>query len=326
MGIEYHQNSEVVQPRGTTDYVPFIPAVRHEGYLPISRAVRRKHGRMCRIRMVSPHRFHAMPTLSHITLYPVKALPGVDVEHAALTIRGGLVHDRQYALIGNGGAYINGKRNARIHQLNVSCHIDDGNVVVAIRSETGSKTFVLGDDAQYRSSSKELEAELSRYFDERVTVVREDTGGFPDDPDSPGPTVISAASLAAVADWYPGLTEHDMRRRFRANLEFSDCPPFWEDQLFGDPGTLVKFQVGEVSLLGSNPCKRCVVPTRDPATGIEFQGFQRTFVEQRKKSLPTWAKRSRFDLYYRLAVNTCPADNQAGKSIRVGDLVRILDI
>ena len=106
--------------------------------------------------------------------------------------------------------------------------------------------------------------------------------------------------------------------------KLDDCPAFWEDQLFGDPDTTVKFRVGEAELLGTNPCKRCVVPTRDPSTGDELAGFQRTFVQQRKATLPSWANRARFDFYYRLATNTRAADDVAGKIIRIGDTVEAL--
>jgi uncharacterized protein YcbX len=265
-----------------------------------------------------------MPRLSRITIYPVKALPGVDVDHAMLTARGGLVHDREYAIVDASGNFINGKRSPRVHQLDVSCAIQDEDASVTLRAGSAAETFVLGDRDEHRPHRTMLEARLTQYFGEPVRIERDADGGFPDDLDYQGPTVISDASLIEVAGWYPGLTEHDMRRRFRANLEFSDCPAFWEDQLYGDTGETVAFQIGEVRLLGVNPCQRCVVPTRDPATGVESQSFQRRFIERRHATLPAWVNRSRFDFYYRLAVNTVPADAPSDKMIRLGDEVRII--
>ena len=145
----------------------------------------------------------------------------------------------------------------------------------------------------------------------------------PDDTDSPGPTVISTAALAEVATWYPGLSEQDARRRFRANLEFGRCPAFWEDRLFGDEGGSVAFTIGDVRARGINPCRRCIVPTRDPDSGEARDGFQRTFVARRRETLPSWARRSRFDFFYRLSVNTCVDASQAGKVLRTGDPVRM---
>ena len=66
-----------------------------------------------------------------------------------------------------------------------------------------------------------------------------------------------------------------MRMRFRANLEIGEVPAFWEDRLYGESGTTVRFTVGAVCLEGTNPCQRCVVPTRDPLTGTEAADSRR---------------------------------------------------
>ncbi len=261
-----------------------------------------------------------MAALARIMVYPVKSLPGVEVEAAMLTTGGALRHDREYALFDARGNYVNGKRTPAIHRLDVACAIDSDTVRVTLGSGANVETFALDDHVQLAA----LAARLSHYFGEPVHLERDTHGGFPDDPDASGPTVISTASLTAVATWYAGFTAADMRRRFRANLELDDCPAFWEDRLFGEPDTTVNFRVGEAHLLGTNPCKRCVVPTRDPVTGDELSGFQRTFVQQRKTTLPAWANRARFDFYYRLATNTRGAADAAGKIIRVGDAVELL--
>lgn len=261
-----------------------------------------------------------MPGLSRIYVYPVKSLPGVSVNQAALTASGALRHDREYLLHGAGGI-INGKRNPRIHQLDAACAITDGEVLVTLGTAGAggaAQTYALP------AQSTELAARLTQFFGEPVRIERNSEGGFPDDPDAPGPTIVSEASLAAVTSWYPGLTLDDIRRRFRTNLEIAGCPAFWEDRLFGDPGAGVTFRIGDVLLVGTNPCKRCVVPTRDPSTGDTFTGFQRLFTQQRRATLPPWANRARFDFYYRFATNTRAADDaqgSTGKIIRVGAVV-----
>jgi uncharacterized protein YcbX len=265
-----------------------------------------------------------MPKVSRILIYPVKALPGVDVLQATLTASGAFAHDREYALFDPASNFVNGKRNSRIHRLDASCAIEDDTVLVTIRSGAHTETFTLGEGAERQQGRTALEACLTRHFGEPMHIGRNTDGGFPDDSDNPGPTLIAKASLAEVASWYPGQTLHDMRRRFRVNIEVADCPAFWEDQLYGDPGVDVAFRIGEVSLLGTNPCRRCVVPTRDPSSGDEMPGFQRTFVQQRRATLPLWAKRSRFDFYYRLSINTRANGDSAGKVIQVGDEIEIL--
>ncbi len=151
--------------------------------------------------------------------------------------------------------------------------------------------------------------------------------GFPDDLESPGPTVVSTATLRTVAGWFAGLNEDEVRRRFRANLEIdaegNDLPPFWEDRLCGPAGQATRFRVGDVVFSGTNPCQRCIVPTRDAATGDAWPRFAKAFAQAREVSLPAWAERSRFDHFYRLAVNTRLAG--AGGRIRVGDAVEVLE-
>ncbi len=145
--------------------------------------------------------------------------------------------------------------------------------------------------------------------------------GFPDDTFSPGATIISTATLKEIASWYPELEIDDVRRRFRANIEIGGVPAFWEDCLFADADSIVKFQVGGVVFMGVNPCQRCIVVTRNPQTGEAYPQFQKTFIKQRKKTLPEWTERSRFNHFFRLAVNTRLSPEQAGKTIAIGDIV-----
>lgn len=259
-----------------------------------------------------------MPRLSRICVYPVKSLPGVSVDEATLTANGALMHDREYRLRGAGGI-INGKRDARTHQLGASCAIAGGEVRVTLGEGATAETFALGNPRQ----KAQLESRLTAFFGEPVHIDRDTQGGFPDDPDAPGPTVVAEASLAAVADWFPQLTVQNLRLRFRANLEVADCPAFWEDRLFGASPGVVTFHVGAATLIGTNPCKRCIVPTRDPAGGGEYPEFQRRFVQQRRATLPAWSSRERFDFFYRFATNTRAGASSAGSVIRVGDEVAI---
>jgi uncharacterized protein YcbX len=115
-----------------------------------------------------------------------------------------------------------------------------------------------------------------------------------------------------------------MRQRFRANLEIASCPAFWEDQQFGAPSETVTFRVGAAKLIGTNSCKRCVAPTRDPSGAGELAVSQRTFVQQRHTSLPAWANGEHSDFHYRFATNTLAEASGAGTLIRIGDAVAIL--
>jgi uncharacterized protein YcbX len=164
---------------------------------------------------------------------------------------------------------------------------------------------------------------LTEFFGFPVTLKHDPTAGFPDDRTAFGPTIVSEASLRAVQDRYPDLSLESVRLRFRTNLELSGGAPFCEDRLFGAPDELKSFRIGEVAFRGHNPCQRCVVPTRDPGSGEAIPGFQKKFMEMRRKELPQWANAQRFNHFYRFAVNTSILATEAGKRLRAGDLVSL---
>jgi uncharacterized protein YcbX len=240
-----------------------------------------------------------------ISLYPVKSLDPVMVDEARVLASGALEHDREFALFDEQGKVINGKRDARIHQIRAAYDLEKFSVVL-----NDSKAFHLVSDRQ------DIEEWFGSFLGMRVFMKRNLQTGFPDDLESPGPTIISSATLREVGAWF-GIAPQEARRRFRANIEIATDTPFWEDQLFGDADTTVEFRIGDVSILGVNPCQRCAVPSRDPSTGGVTPEFQRIFSEKRESGLPSWAARSRFNHYYRLAVNTRIPASQAGKLLRV---------
>ncbi|MBE7381317.1 MAG: MOSC N-terminal beta barrel domain-containing protein [Leptolyngbya sp. SIO1E4] len=254
------------------------------------------------------------PHLVRIDLYPIKSLDGVTVQTATVLPSGALQDDRTFALFDQAGKFVNGKRNASVHGVRSHFSADVSAVTVQAEAADASQTFRL---VQEKAA---LEAWFSAYFQQPITLQQNTEMGFPDDTDSPGPTVISTATLQAVADWF-GLSLAEVRRRFRTNLEIDGVPAFWEDRLFSETGDPVTFQIGAVPLQGINPCQRCVVPTRDPQTGAAMPAFQKQFIQQRAATLPAGVARSRFNHFYRLAVNTRVLPVAAGKSLKVGDVV-----
>lgn len=257
------------------------------------------------------------PYLARIDLYPVKSLDGLSVEAATVLPSGALRHDRAFALCDVQGRFVNGKRTAKIHQVRSRFSGDLSQITLWQQGTERRSTFDLTPD------NADLTAWFSDYFQQPVTLQHNATMGFPDDTDSPGPTVISTATLAAIADWFD-LDLAETRRRFRTNLEIGGVPAFWEDQLFSASGAPVEFQIGNTRLQGINPCQRCVVPTRDPQTGAAIAGFQKQFMARRAATLPQSVARSRFNHFFRLAVNTRVPATEMDRGLRVGDRVTLL--
>jgi uncharacterized protein len=247
-----------------------------------------------------------IPRLDRIIIHPIKSLDGISVQSIQVMPGGSLAHDREYAIFDADGQVVNAKRTPKIQLLRSRFDLEAGSVTITA-PEGNPETFDLDDDR--------LEDWLTGYFGFVVHLEQNCDTGFPDDLKSPGPTIISTATLEAVSQWFPGSTIDEMRNRFRSNLEFSNFPAFWEDQLSG-----TNFQIGDVKFEGVNPCLRCVVPTRHPITAAVTPNFAREFADRRRETLPPWAEVSRFKPFYRLATNTRIKESSIDKVLRVGDV------
>ena len=282
-----------------------------------------------------------MARIADLVAYPLKSNDGVILDRGELGPTGALRGDRTYALVeagvdpheasvGGNGGYVNGKSEPAVHGLRASYELagpaDATPTAVTLsrpaRPETGvaadERTFALPDEGDA------LAAWVGDYLGYAVDLVREPDGGFPDDRAARGPTVISRATLETVAGWFDGVADAtEMRRRLRPSVVVDDCPAFWEDRLFADRGEAVRFAAGDAELLGVNPCQRCVVPSRDPDTGEEIDGFRETFMKNRRATLPEWTESDRFDHDFRLMVNTVVPEERWGSTVAVGDEVTV---
>ena len=253
-----------------------------------------------------------IPLVSRLFIYPIKSLDRVEVETATILKSGALKRDRTWAIFDRSRKFVNGKRHQKIHAIRSGFDFKTNTVALSLQEEAIDKF-------QIDRERDAIERWLSNYFGFPVNIQQNSEMGFPDDTVSPGATIISTATLEAIASWYPGLEVEEVRKRFRANIEISGVPAFWEDRLFTTPEDTVSFQIGDVHMIGVNPCQRCVVITRDSQTGKAYPNFQKTFINKRKETLPQWTERSQFNHYYRLAVNTRVPETEVGKTIAIGD-------
>lgn len=262
-----------------------------------------------------------MAHIARLRLYPVKALDGVEQEAVGFTRGGALAGDRQFALYGPDGAVLNGKRTSKIHRLSTTFDPDRGRLTVHVEGSPPGRFDLPGD-------IERAEAWFETFFEHPVTVRQTADQGFLDRPDA-GPSVVSTASIEAVASWFHDLTVEGVRRRLRANVEVTGVAPFWEDRFVGEsaPSFVARSADGSrrIRFDGVDPCGRCVVPTRDPATGEPTPGFRERFCERRAASFPEWADPDAFphDYTLMLLAQILPADRE--KSIHVGDEVVEVD-
>jgi uncharacterized protein YcbX len=285
---------------------------------------------------------HFAPRLIGIRLHPIKSLDPVSLTEARIGPGGGLEHDRVWALFSVDGRWVNAKRTPAMHLIRASYAPDLSSVTLAVpgdRRNVPARTF------PFPGGTEDAAEWFSVYFEQQI-LVRHSPEGFPDDNIANGPTIISTASLQCVCDWFPGMALDNVRQRFRATLEIDNnapnasaadgqkaakaasanghFPAFWEDRLYGeDERSVVRFRIGEINFEGSNPCARCPVPARDPQTAADLVGFQKRFSDLRRETLPPWAPATRFDHFYRLAVNTRVAPTETGKSLHLGDTLNL---
>lgn len=253
-----------------------------------------------------------MLSLAGITIYPLKSLDGRSLSRVAVLPSGALADDRRWALVTSEGEFFHVKRSARLQQIRATWGTGEGQVTLT--SDLGQVELDLC------GSRAACEQYFSEACGQALRLVENREEGFPDDREFPGPTLISTASVEAVAGWFAGLTADEVRRRFRANLEITGGPPFVEDHWYGPTGERVLVRIGSVAWWGTNPCQRCVVPSRDSRTGAAVPGFAAAFSQRREAELPAGVSRERFNHFYRLAVNTVLASGPG--SLEVGDLVQ----
>jgi len=258
-----------------------------------------------------------MIKLSKIFVYPIKALPGIQLKEATLTEGGALLNDRRWGLVDGQGRMVNGKNNRQIFLLNPVYDLTSETVRFIHKNDV-EQVFELADTAG-----------LSRYFSERLSrpvFLKEDKRqGFPDDLNASGPTLISQASLETVATWFPALSVDEIRARFRVNLEVSPTAAFWEDQVFRDKRSPKAIQIGNVTIKPSNPCARCTVPMKHPKSGELYDNFYEIFISMREQTKPSWLDAACFDHWYRLSVNTNIEADQFGQTLALGQPVSIFD-
>ena len=195
------------------------------------------------------------PTLTNIRLHPIKSLDPVYVPDARISPSGGLALDRAWALYAVDGKWVNGKRTPAVHLIRATYSPDLSSVTLAVPNDRRNiPTRAFAFPADYENA-----AEWFSVFFEQQIIVRYSEGGFPDDTIANGPTIVSTATLQAVADWFtpspnrvaaraerfapslegravssegftptlerfPGLSLDNVRQRFRATLELDLGP------------------------------------------------------------------------------------------------------
>ena len=254
--------------------------------------------------------------VSSIRIYPVKSLDPVEVSETEIGLHS-LKHDRAFAIMGEDGRYINGKRTGKVNQLKASYDLEKGLISLSPRGQGQTETFELN------VHNKELNKYLADFFEMKLHLVYSDKGELLDEPYKSCTTIISQATYESLLADLPQHTIEDLRLRFRTNIEIKGVESFWEEQLFKSPSIGIRYSIGDVEMIGISPRARCNVPPRDPFTGETDKSFIKTMMQSREQSLPKDSSLALFGNTYHLSVDTYIPPTELGKKIRVGEDVKI---
>lgn len=218
------------------------------------------------------------PTLSAISLYPVKSLTGISVTSWPVT-KTGLQYDRKWMLIDKDARFLSQRKLPRMaliktaltesrlilsasgmENLSLPLNPADGDII---------NSTIWDDQCDARSVSREADQWLSHFLNLDCRLVYQpDRMIRPVDPHYGRDT-----DNVAFSDGFPFLiiSENSLislnqemqlnlpMARFRPNLVISDCSAYAED-------SWREISIGAVDFRLPKPCSRCAIPTIDPET------------------------------------------------------------
>ena len=258
------------------------------------------------------------PNISHIRIYPIKSLDGIELQSVEVGVRS-LLHDREFAMLAADGRFVNGKRTGRVNQLQANFDLSNYQVSFSERGRSDQTSFHLINDRE------KIGTWLSDFFGLTITFLHNREGRLMDVPDKSCVTLLSTESLEYLSKNMTSYTISDLRQRFRATLEIAEVSPFWEEKLAGRDGRPVHFRVGDVRIAGIKLRARCNVPPQDLMTGDLDKSFVKKMIAARDKNVPDWSMVRELPSLYHLTVDCFIPDTEKGKFINVGDQVEIIE-
>jgi len=221
-------------------------------------------------------------SLASLWRYPVKSMMGEELNSAIIT-HNGVLGDRSYALLDMETHKIVSAKNPKKWPEIFSFHarfvesplleegippvwitLPDGNIIRSDQPDADQllslalkRTISLSNKAEQHASLEqywpEYEGENTEISNEAISAAADDGSFF----DYASLHIITTASLTTLQQLYPA--GHLEARRFRPNLIIATNPEqtgFVENDWVGKTLT-----IGDVKLMITDPCPRCVMPT-----------------------------------------------------------------
>ena len=236
--------------------------------------------------------------LSEIWVYPVKSLPGVRLETAAINARG-FEYDRHWMLVDDMGQFMSQRRSPRMALIRVAMNSEglqldfEGKESLQIplnQSDDRSMTVTVWKDTLEASLVSE---QADNWFSDvlgtsvrlvcmRDSVTRRVDPGYAREADQTGFSdgfpflLLSQSSIDDLNERIDDADNVMEVRRFRPNLVVNGCEPYAEDDW-------LKVRIGGIDFRVAKPCSRCVITTINPDTTNKSDEPLRTLNTYRKK-------------------------------------------
>ena len=223
-----------------------------------------------------------MLSISHLYVYPIKSLGGIELSSAQLTDRG-FEHDRRWMLVDEDHCFLTQREFPQMALLRTAIHANEltvyekGNEVDKISvnlypTGNGMMKVQVWDDV---CDAIQMSDEVNQWFSQKLNRVcklvympdvskrkvdvgyalNNDITGFSD------AFPVLMIGQASLDDLNSRLEIPVPMNRFRPNIVFTGGLAFEED-------TMQHFQINKNDFFAVKPCARCVVTTTDQETGI----------------------------------------------------------
>jgi hypothetical protein len=210
--------------------------------------------------------------IAWITVAPVKGM-ALEHRHAVELEPFGVLDNRRFHVIGEGGRLLNGKQLGELQQIAVTWDEADSALVFRFPDGTVAEGEVrLGDtvttnfygrrDVEGRVVVGPWSSALTSFVGREIQLVQCVEAGAGVDRGRAGVSILSTGSLEAMRE-AAGVSEPIDPRRFRMLFGVEGVDPHEEDEWIGR-----NVRVGRAVVAVAGNTGRCIVTSRHPETGV----------------------------------------------------------